>query len=202
MFERFVRDARYAALEANQRGGGPGLEQRRGRAPADLDRVRQQPAGAALSDVGLEPAGAARRAPARLRARARHRRDRRERRRPPRQLPPHEAELGHVRQAGARARGQGGQAPRRHARSAASTSSAACSPPSTAPCRASSRPRASTATSSPAGSRRRLRASRRSCDAMVRLTRGAARDPVPRPPNHGPAWSTSPPPSSSASPRR
>ena len=41
-----------------------------------------------------------------------------ERRRPRRQLPPHEAELGHVGQAGARARGQGGQAQRRHARSA------------------------------------------------------------------------------------
>ena len=69
MFERFVRDARVVALEANSVAAGLGSSSVEAEHLLVSLAGTDHPAGAALRDVGLEPAGAPRRDPARLRAR-------------------------------------------------------------------------------------------------------------------------------------
>ena len=93
MFERFVRDAHYAALEATSVAAGLGSDS------VEAEHLLiSLAAGTTVPPTpcarpGSTPPNCATRSSA-LRARAAHRRDRRQRRRPLRQLPPHQAALG------------------------------------------------------------------------------------------------------------
>ena len=147
---RAIRRVTRAASRCRpQRRGRPRVLERRGRAPARLARGRRQhPAGARPARGRARPAGAPRRrSSATSSACSRTVGIDAERRRRLRQLPPHQAALGRVGQAGPRARARRRPSAAATARSAASTSCSACCAPSTARCRGSSRPRGSTATS-------------------------------------------------------
>ena len=147
MFDRFVRDARWVALEANSVAAGL-ASKRRGRASARLARVGNSDAAYALRDVGLDPQELRDGSAARLRARARHPSASTRAASTSGQLPQQEAELGHLRQARPRARareakrrGDRQDRPRAHPPRPPA-------PPSRAPSPGSWPPRASTAPSS------------------------------------------------------
>ena len=55
MFERFVREARRVALEANSVAAGLGPRVSRRSTCSSRSRARDHPAGAALREVGLDP---------------------------------------------------------------------------------------------------------------------------------------------------
>ena len=112
MFERFVRDAHYAALEATSVAAGLGSSSVEAEHLLISIASGKSKAAHALNEVGLEPQE--------IRDAVQRDFERAllavgvdaERRPRPRQLPPHKAALGRLGPPGARARAGGGQASR------------------------------------------------------------------------------------------